>query len=246
MPFGFLGSFTDNRDVLLLTENGGKFAHTKKYYSRDNLRTCSSHFDIDSSGTAEGVVQTFYQGLQYDDNMELLIVNHDEQKKYLYKNNLLPSPQINSFSIVNNKNELPSAIVTESIESRNYGSFSGKYMLLPLNRINVQRPIQKMLKGRHSDIIIQRSFMDYDTLVYKIPSNYRIETIPAGKTINSEFGDYSFSVSAKQDELTYTRSFTIKQGQYRASEYKQFYEFVLSIAKADNLKVMLVRKDHSL
>jgi hypothetical protein len=181
-------------------------------------------------------------GLQYDEINELLYSNYDDQKKWLYKTSSLPSMQINNFNIIENKNEIPSAIVNVSSVSRNYCSFTGKYMIMPLNLINEQRPIQKMLKDRHSDIIINRSSIDYDTLVYTIPANYKIESVLNGKIINSAFGDYSCSVKVIENKLIFTRIYTIKQGRFKPTEYKNFYDFVLSVSKADNMKVMLTRK----
>ncbi|HNW50476.1 MAG TPA: DUF3857 domain-containing protein [Prolixibacteraceae bacterium] len=242
IPFGFLGDFTDDRDVLLITEEGGKLAHTKKYTAKDNLRTCKAEFIVDSIGTASGQTLTHYQGLQYDDISFILNIKTDEQKKWLYQNSSLPSLQINKFDIREDKRMLPAATVNESAVSKNYGSFTGNYMLLPLNKNNVQSPIQKQVKERVSDFIIHRSSMDYDTLIYTIPESYKIESIPTGKSFTSPFGDYSFAVKSDGNKIIYTRLFTINQGRYKASEYKRFYDFCLSVSKADNEKAMLVKK----
>jgi len=242
IPFGFLGDFTDDRDVLLITEEGGKFAHTKKYTAKDNLRTCKAEFIIDSIGTANCTVQTNNQGLQYDDISDILTINQDEQKKWLYKNSSLPSLQISKFEIKNDKSILPIATVNESSVSKNYCSFTGNFMLLPLNKINVQTPIQKPVKKRISDFIIKRSYTDFDTLIYSIPDSYKIESIPKGKEITSPYGNYSFSVKSDGNKIIYARLFTIRQGHYNASEYENFYNFCLSVSKADNEKSMLVKK----
>jgi hypothetical protein len=242
IPFGFLGDFTDDRDVLLITEHGGKFAHTKKYELHDNSRSCRAHFDIDSTGTATCEIKTNFRGLQYDDIAELLYSNSDEQKKLLYKNSQLPSPKINSFSITDFKNNSPSALLNESVVSGNYCSFTGKYMLVPLNRVNAQTPIQKMLKTRNSDILMNRSHIEYDTIVYRIPKNYKAESIPSGKNISSHFGEYSYSVSANENEIIYIRKFIIKQGRYKPVEYNDMYDFFLAVSKADNVKVLLLKK----
>lgn len=242
IPFGFLGDFTDDRNVLLLTNEGGKFAHTKKYAAEENLRTCKAEISIDSTGTAICQSREKYKGLQYYEIFELLTINSDEQKKWLYKNSSLPSFKLNKFNIKNEKLQLPVATVEESSVSNNYCSFTGKYMIMPLNKINIQHPIQKMLKERHSELYIKRSSVDYDTLIYKIPKNYKIESIPTGKTLKSAFGDYSFSVKVKDGQIIYTRKNTINQGRYNAVEYKNFYEYVLSISKADNEKAMMVKE----
>jgi len=34
----------------------------------------------------------------------------------------------------------------------------------------------------------------------------------------------------------------MKEGRYKPAEYKNFYDFILSVSKADNLKIMLTKK----
>lgn len=172
IPFGFLGDFTDDRDLLLITENGGQFAHTHRYDSEDNLRICKSDIKIDSTGSASFTSETIFQGLQYDNLSSVLSSNYEEQKKWLYSNTTLPSLQISKFSIERIIKSLPFARISESSVSKNYCSFSGKYILMPLNLLNTQKPVQKMLKSRFSDVLINRSFIDYDTLVYQHNSVY--------------------------------------------------------------------------
>ena len=241
IPFGFQGDFTDDRDVLLITDEGGILAHTRKYSVDDNLRTCKAEFSIDPNGEASCVKKSHFEGLQYYDIMEIFNLSPDEQKKWVNKNSSLPSQQLKELSINNYKKSMPAATIDESLLSKNYCSFTGNYMLLPLNRINVQSPVRKMMKERQSDFMIQRSMADYDTLMYNIPVTYKIESLPAGKVLKSAFGDYSFSVILKGDKIIYSRKFVINQGRYKASEYKNFYEFCLAVSKADNEKVMLAK-----
>jgi hypothetical protein len=242
IPFGFLGDFTDDRDVLLITDKGGKFAHTRNYSLMNNLRTSWSEYKIDSAGTAVCTVKTTYHGLQYDDISDFLNSNYDEQKKWLYSNSSFPSLQIINFSVIEKKQSDPVAGITESEISKNYCSFTGNYMLLPLNLLNVQKPIQKMLKPRYSDIIISRSYADCDTLVFNIPKNYKNESVTSGNTINSKFGSYSSSITANDNKIVFIRKFTILEGRYNPSLYKEYYDFILAVSKADNIKLMLTKK----
>jgi hypothetical protein len=245
IPFGFLGDFTDDRDVLLITDEGGKLAHTRKYSAEENLLTSRGEFSIDESGNANCTIQTRYQGLQYYDIFGLFNASADEQKKWFYKYSSLPSQQLTDFIIKNNKESIPTATIYKSVISKSYCSFTGNYVLLPLNLINIQQPVKKIMKERQSDFIIHRSSADYDTLIYKIPPSFRIESLPEGKSINSSFGIYSFSVSVKDDKIIYSRKFIVNQGRFKASEYKKFYEFFLAVSKADNTKVMLARPGKS-
>jgi hypothetical protein len=241
IPLGFLGDFTDNRDALLLTQKGGRFAHTIRYDANDNLRSSRSEFTIDTTGAATGIIKTSYRGLQYDNLASFLRSGYDEQKKFLYSHSGLPSAQIKEFSVKENKERIPGVKIIESVKSNNYCSFSGKYMILPLNLINVQKAVQKMVKTRYSDIMISRSSIDWDTIIYRLPNNYYAESLPKGTNLKSDFGTYSFNVSSNGKEIIYSRKFEITGGRHKAIRYKEFYDFILSISKTDNQKILLTK-----
>jgi Domain of Unknown Function with PDB structure (DUF3857) len=244
IPFGFLGDFTDDRDVLLITDEGGKMVHTKKYSAGENLRSCHAEFTVNQEGEAVCSVSTIYSGLKYDDISNFLYLNTDEQKKWIYDVSSLPALQVKDYSIKNRKAIMPSATIEETLISKKYCSFTGNYMLLPLNLINSQPAIQKMIRERRSDFIINRPSVDYDTLVYVIPANFKIESVPAGKSMKSAYGDYSSSVRVDGNRIIYSRKFALNQGRYKASDYKSFYDFILSVSRADNDKVMLSKNSN--
>jgi hypothetical protein len=160
----------------------------------------------------------------------------------LYANSSLPALQINSFSILNHKDMLPEARVNESLVSKNYGSLSGKYIVLPLNLVNAQKPVQKMLKPRLSEIVINRSVTEVDTMLYEIPAKYKWESLPEGKNIHSSFGELTTIISAKGSEVVFVRKLTICQGRYQPDDYKELYDFILGVSKADNVKMILVKQ----
>ena len=169
-------------------------------------------------------------------------MTYEEQKKWLYKNSRLPSPLITGFSVTNNTHGLPAATINESLISKNYGSFTGKYIVISLNLINAQNAVQRILKPRLSEVLIGRSSVDYDTLIYQIPKSYKLESVPEGKSLSTIFGDYSCTVSVKDNQVTYIRKFSIKQGRFKPSEYKNLYEYILAISKADNIKLIMTKK----
>jgi hypothetical protein len=241
MPFGFLGTFTDDRDVLLITGDGGRLAHTTRYGADDNLRTSYAEILIDPSGAANCTMKTQFRNLQYYDIFDLFNINSEEQKKWLNRNSSLPSQQLTDFKISNNKKAGPFATIDESLISKNYCSVTGNYTILPLNLVNAVEPVKKLIKARKSDFAIQRSSTDCDTLIYTIPPEFKITSPSAGRTINSAYGDYSYSVILDKNKVIYTRKLVIKQGRFKASEYKNFYDFFLAVSKADNEKIMLSR-----
>ena len=242
IPMGFIGGFTDDRDVLLLTENGGIFAHTKKYGMGDNLRTSKTEFVIDSTGAALLKTHTFYKGLRYDNLISFFRSPSDEQKQWLYNNSLLPSFKIQSFNSKEELGQNPGVSIDELATSGNYCSFSGNYVIMPLNMINVQKPTQKITKARKSEFWLGRGFIEHDTIVYKLPVRWTPESLPKGMTVQSKFGNYSFSIASDDHELIYIRNFDLRGGTYKPEDYKQFNDLIQSISKSDNTKILFLVK----
>jgi transglutaminase-like putative cysteine protease len=239
IPFGFLGDFTDNRDVLLITDNGGILAHTKKYSPADNTMVKTGEFKIGATGEAECSVSSRYKGLQFDDINYLFSENKEEQKKWIYQNSILPSQQIVGFDFSCNCRDKPEGTITHSIKSRDYCSASGNYMIMPLNMIDAISPVKKPLKERKSDFILQRATIDIDTIMYNIVPGLKVESLPPAKAINSDFGTYRCSAELKGNNILYTRRLEIKEGKYANSRFRDFYDFILAVSRADNDKVML-------
>jgi hypothetical protein len=242
IPMGFLGSFTCDREVLLLTEEGGRFAHTPVYGEADNTRHSTCTYSIDASGSATFSSRIRSSGLQYDDLTGLIEANAEDQKKWLYENSDYPSMQIRSFSVSQKKGRLPVAEIDLSAVSNGFCTFSGDYMVMPLNLENTQSAARKMIRPRKSDIVIRESFTDQDTLVYRLPAGYAPLSPPKNVNLSSRFGEYSFSVSLAGDQLTCTRRFILKGGKYPSAYYKEMYDFILAVSKSDNARVLLSKK----
>jgi hypothetical protein len=241
IPFGFLGDFTDDRDVLLITGDGGKLAHTRRYPVEANVMTTHGEINVKSTGEASCAIKSKYNGLQFYDIISIFNESSEDQKKWIYQTTDLPSQQVTNFSISSNSENKAAGTVDKSLTSKNYCSFTGNYMIMPLNMVNTVSPVRKNMKERKSDFLIHRSTIDYDTLVYKIPPEVKIESVPSGKSIKSDFGNYQYSVKVDDHTIIYTRIFELREGRFNATKYKSLFDFFAAVAKADNEKMMLVK-----
>jgi hypothetical protein len=239
IPFGFLGDFTDNRDVLLITDEGGRIAHTRKYGPDENIMNTRADISISPSGEADCKIRSKYTGLQFYDILELFSENKEDQRKWILKNSGLPSLQVTGFEIKRIIMDSPEGVIEKSVKSKDYCSASGSYLIMPVNLVDAQVPIRKPVKERKSDFIIQRSTIDLDTITYIIPPAFKIESAPAGKSIKSQFGEYNYSLKVEGNRILYVRRLEIREGKFSPSLFRSFYDFILSVSRADNDKVML-------
>ena len=53
IPFGYIGTFTDDRDALLIDESGGRIVHTPKYTAQDNIIIRKATVTLMENGQAE-------------------------------------------------------------------------------------------------------------------------------------------------------------------------------------------------
>ena len=241
-PFGHIGSFTDDRDVLILTEEGGKIVRTKKYKDTDNTQFISGELSIKNNGDIDASLQIKSEGIQYDDHYGIAYLDPDEQKKY-YKSFF---DEINNVSLgsieVENLSSEAKFIERIDFSAENYSVNSGNKMLVRLNIVNTTSGIPKRIRNRKLPLEIKYGYVHTDEVTINLPSNYAIEAMGEPRSLETKFGNYSIEIEKLDDKkLLYKRSLHIKQGSYLASDYDAYRKFRKKIHQLDNLKIVLTK-----
>jgi hypothetical protein len=81
IPFGYLGSFTNDRHVLMITDEGGKLVKTPDYPQDMNRKDCWANVEIAEDGAGEASIHSSYSGLLYDEVSGMINEDKLEQKK---------------------------------------------------------------------------------------------------------------------------------------------------------------------
>jgi hypothetical protein len=243
-PFGYIGNFTGDRNVLWITEEGGKMVKTPQYKQSDNTQIRKAVVNLEENGDATVKVATTYKGLQYE-NEGLYFMLHEskeDQKKWLYEKLKLPSFAINNFQFVNNKEKIPSAIEKLDLTLKSYGSKNGKRMFLQPNLLNKLAWNMPKYESRKSEVILREPFIDVDTVEFAIPAKFYPEFVPEKSHIITEFGSYQTEFIASENKLVYIRKFSLNKGTFPKEKYADFSEFIKKIKSADAIKLVFVDK----
>ena len=117
MPFGFLGSFTDDRDVLMVTPDGGRLTHTPVYRKEQNRTSRKTTVTVDSTGDATAQIHALYGGLQFESEKELPYLSANDQKESLRRNYNVPGVLYSdvTFAVHGEKNPVMEEQVTAGI-----------------------------------------------------------------------------------------------------------------------------------
>jgi transglutaminase-like putative cysteine protease len=242
LPFGFIGDFTDDRDVLVITPEGGRIEHTKKYTTEENTQIIIGSYNVSSTGKIEVDVKISSKGIQYDNKYRLASETQRDldvqyKKRWRYINDIV----INKMDLENDRDSI---VFNETIQF-SVGSYSrviGDRMLLPINVLNRSVYIPDRYTSRKLPLKINRGFRDFDEVEITLPKDYKVETLPKPILIENQFGNYQAEIVVKNDmTLVYKRVFVVNDGDFPKEDYEAFRNFYKEVARKDNSKISLIK-----
>jgi transglutaminase-like putative cysteine protease len=243
IPFGFLSNFTDDRNVLACTPNGGKLLRTPKYASTNNLQVRKAAFSINDKGELSGQIETLFSGTQYENREELIDKSETEKLKTVARIYTINNLDITQYGLTQSKTDKPLTTETLKFSAPSYASMSEGKMYFLLNAANRSSRIPAELRNRTTDVYINDGYVDEDEIVYTLPfDTYRTEKMPLNITFNKPFGSYSATMELKGDKLIYMRKIQLLAGTYDKALYTDLVEFFRKVGDADAYSVALVKK----
>lgn len=241
-PFGYVGSFTGDRDVLVITDNGAEVVHTPVYEQRDNQQIRRADVYLERNGNATAQIKTHFKGLQYENNNLHFYISESpsEQMKWLYGHIDIPSFKINAYGYDLEEKSIPEVEETLDLNLPKYASVSGKRIFIPLNLMNKMKSAPQNMRSRTADVVIKKAYIDADTIRYHIPPEYRPEYIPEDIHFQSRFGEYSAKVRVEEGVIIYIRTMSMNKDRNPAATYEELVAFLENIRNADKNKIVLV------
>lgn len=242
-PFGYQGTFTEDRKALMITEDGGKLIRTINYTPEQNLQSRTANVFLDEKGNAQAKVRSTYQAIRYeDDGLSFKLNQSDKQKKWIEENTDIPNFNINSFSIKEVRDKIPLAIVNLDLTLNRYASVSGKRLFVTPNLMNRRSHVPEKIAERKTEVVTKSNFVDQDTVVLSIPENLYPEFLPQAVKISSKFGEYEANFQFDAGKVVYTRRLKMWKGRFPKESYNELVEFYKNVSKADNTKLVFLNK----
>jgi transglutaminase-like putative cysteine protease len=240
-PFNYMGTFTADRKVLVIDENGGILIKTPALTAESDLESRKVNVTFDPSGDGTAYVRTIYRGAAYDNYAQILGSDQVDRKKLLTRRIHVPNFELDNFSMQENKAELPSVTEQLNLSITGYCTRVGEKLMLSLNMMNKLNESAFQTTTRKNPISIKWPVYEIDTVVYNLPQGYTLEKIPAKISLESDFGQYTAEVTKSGNALQYIRSFSVYKGEYPAERYDDIVTFFDKIVLTDENKVMLTK-----
>ena len=236
-PFGYLGSFTDDRTVLACTAEGGKLLKTPSLATAGNLQNRKAELKIESTGDVSGLLNTDFSGSQYDNYQRLINEPYAEQIKMLKEEYDIDNIDFSDFKLVQKKDVHPVTSESMQLSIPKYAPKTNNLVYLIPNAFNKTRSIPEV-RNRTLPVYINRGYTDEDEIVYQLPDGYSITARAPDQELKSAFGTYSMQIRMEGKTLIYKRKMVLNNGTYPADKYEDLTLFFSTISGLDNSKVI--------
>jgi hypothetical protein len=242
IPFGYLGTFTDDRTVLACTPQGGKLMHTPKYTTDDNSITSKTSAKLSTDGSITADINTAYKGAEYEDLDYIIQESPTEKNKEMQRRYPISNMQVEKLDIVQDKSLHPVTDAHLSIKAYEYASVNdGKIYFLP-NLTHRITEIPRQVHNRATDTYINDGITEDDEVTFTIPDGYKLQSEPSNFENEKSFGIYKTTTTIDGNKLVYHRIFKLIDGTYSKDTYSDLVDFFQDAYDSDGQNLILVKK----
>jgi Domain of Unknown Function with PDB structure (DUF3857) len=241
--FGVLGSFTENRNALLITPDGGELVSTPGSTPAENTFVCVTQVKLneDASGESESDIKT---SGEFKQELIHYIMNEkkDEQKKYLV--NHLGFIQPDDFEFTNDSKHDSSETAFKFYIDKIPEFTAGSKMFLNPRIYKIWDMALPSDEKRAQDYYFEHPFIKVDTTSYILPENYTIENLPKARDKKFEYGSFktNYTYDEKTNTVTSAALLTLSQNVIPADKYVMTYKFFSNVIDEYTEKIVIKRK----
>jgi hypothetical protein len=239
IPLGYLGTFTDDRTILVIKETGGFLGHTAVYDQHDNVQNRITHIQLSPDGSGTVHMTTDYKGIYYDDLLQVLLSDDTDKKKKIEEGIHAGNFRLETFNLKENKAIVPDIEERLNLTMQKIGVMAGDLMLVVPNQMTKQEPFPSQIAKRTNPIRIRRSIIEIDTAYFTLPDGFTLSGNHLNETIISRFGEYHAITTISDGMVQYVRSIAVFKGTYPRDSYSDFIDFFEKVAYTDNKKLAL-------
>lgn len=240
---GILGSFTENRNALLITPQGGVLVSTPKSKASENTFELSTKIKLKEDGSGESK-STLKACGEYKENLLFNVMDEkkDDQKKYLVST--LGFLQPDDFDFKSNSKD-DSVETTFQLYLEKIPSFTaGSKMFLNPRIYKLWGGKLPSPEDRTKSFYFPDPFIKRDTTIYFLPENYTIENLPKDRNISFDYGIFKteYGYDEKANTITSIAFLQLTHNIIPAGKYSEVFKFFGKITDEYNEKIVIKRK----
>ncbi|WP_165852076.1 DUF3857 domain-containing protein [Mucilaginibacter terrenus] len=242
-PFGKLSTFTENRNALLVTPDGGKLVNTPRSKEADNQFNSEVHISLLADGGARAKVKIMSSGVYRSDYIEMASLKTDEQKEYLIRVMNMKQPSMLEYAPGKDADG-----VKEVELNLEYDKFcditTGSKQFYRPRVFDLWRLTLPPAEKRRSAYFFEQPMQKACVTTIDLPEGFEVEMLPTNQTLKFTYGNYevNYGYNSAKNQVVSTAKFNLSNQVIPAAKYKEMQEYIENIAKAQNKKLVIRRK----
>lgn len=242
-PFGKLGSFTENRNAVLITEDGGKLVNTPRSIMGDNKFDSFVHLELNADGSAKADLKFLSTGEYRSLYTELAGEKLDLQKRYLMSSLKLKQPSVFEFKDAPDANG-----IKETDIQLQYDNFcdllAGNKQFYRPRVFDLWSVTLPEAEKRKFDFYFEHPMQKSCITTIDLPAGFDVESLPTDVNLKFSYGDYksSYKYDAAKNQVIATTYFNLNNQVIPAAKYVEMQTYMEGIAKAQSKKLVIKRK----
>jgi len=230
-PFGYLGTFTQNRNVLVVNGEKSKLVKTPPLLKDDVAVKSSFVFKPSVSGISDLIFKREANGPEFERVADLITDLKDDRKKSYIRNVVLLNCEVVSCSFNRPVRDKPTVLIDSEIEIDNLLSRINKSLVfnfVPTRLLNPEKPAD-----RKYPLKINYPFNQTDTVKvdFSLFNEYDI-IVPPDSYINTKYGMFSVNYTREREKITILWKFLLNSNNYTLEDYTGFYNFIEAVKLA--------------
>ncbi|GAB3932925.1 DUF3857 domain-containing protein [Mucilaginibacter myungsuensis] len=242
-PFGKLGTFTENRRALLITEDGGKLVSTPKSAIEDNVFDSFANVSLKPDGSAVAKLKLLSTGEYRSLYTGMESIKMDERKEYLLRSLNIKQPIV--FDLKPSVDKLG---VKEMNLELLYDKFCdmkvGDKQFLKPAAFDLWHNTFPELTERKNDFYFEHPMKKTCLTTIDLPEGYEVESLPAEVKLKFSHGNYDVSYKYDKDknQVIASSAFKLSEQVIPAAKYAEMQQYMEEIARSQSKKLVIKRK----
>lgn len=241
--FNVLGTFTENRYALLVTENGGVLVPTPKSKASDNVSRLYTTVHLEETGAAKCETSINASGEYKEMYNHFLDEKKDDQKEFLVKYLGFKQPDYFNYS---QNDKTPGFNVNLTLEVEKVPEFTAgsKMFLNPQIYKSMLESKLPSAENRKEDYYFEYPYRETDTTAYKLPEGFVVDMLPAAHTLSCSYGNFNSKYWYNEaDKTVYsTASLELNKNRIPAGSYKEVKTFFDSVGKESTQRIVIKKQ----
>lgn len=235
--FGVLGTFTENRNALLLTENGGKLVATPRSKPNENLFTSTSIIKIGEDGSGFLTQQIFSSG-EYRQLMQHLVTEKpDVHKEFAIFRLGLKQPDEFSMSPIQNMDGRNMNIKASFEKIPEFIAGSKMFMAPRLYKFwSIKLP---KYDTRKLDYYFEHPFIKTDTTTFELPEGFEVDALPKSRTLECTYALYHSDYITEGNKIHSIVTMTLKDHRIPAAKYSEVKSFFDEVIREESQRIVI-------